>query len=406
MGKYRSLSKELQAQIINDREKHLVNPYAFSDENVVRRNMNHDRANLWRPAFVRDIEKIMHMPYYGRYADKTQVFSLYKNDDITRRMQHVQLVSRIARNIGNVLGLNIDLIEAVSLGHDIGHTPFGHAGERQLDKIYFKETGRHFAHNIHSARVLDTIFPLNLSLQTLDGIICHNGEMELKEYKPSPYSDFETFDNRMEECYLEPAANKRLVPATLEACVVRVSDIIAYLGKDRQDAEKLNILESRKEYHKDTIGATNAEIINNMVVNIIENSYGQNYLKMDEDVFADFSNAKASNYELIYGNSRVEDIYKDTINPMFEELYYRLRNDYKAGNEDSPVYTHHINYIRHQTAFYAGKYTDKQYGDNESADDIVTDYIASMTDDYFIDLYNYLFPQGQYKVCYKSYFEK
>ena len=135
MPKYDNLSKELQERIRSDREGHWVNPYAFLDENVVRRRMDHDRANLWRPAFVRDSEKIMHIPYYNRYADKTQVFSLYKNDDISRRSQHVQLVSRIARNIGNVLGLNTDLIEAIALGHDIGHTPFGHAGERILDEL-------------------------------------------------------------------------------------------------------------------------------------------------------------------------------------------------------------------------------------------------------------------------------
>ena len=125
MGAYHNLSEKLQQRIIEDRKEHRANPYAFSEEQVLRREMNHDRANLWRPPFVRDIEKIMHLPYYNRYGDKTQVFSLYRNDDISRRAQHVQLVSRIARNIGNVLNLNQDLIEAISLGHDIGHAPFG-----------------------------------------------------------------------------------------------------------------------------------------------------------------------------------------------------------------------------------------------------------------------------------------
>ena len=236
MPKYDNLSAELQERIQDDRKRHKENPHAFKDEDVLRRNMDHDIANLWRPAFVRDSEKIMHIPFYNRYADKTQVFSLYKNDDISRRSQHVQLVARIARNIGNVLGLNTDLIEAIALGHDIGHTPFGHAGERKLSELYYAETGRYFNHNIHSARVLDGIFPLNISMQTLDGIICHNGELELKEYRPVPYADFRLFDDKMEKCYIDKAAVKRLVPATLEGCVVRVSDIIAYLGKDRQDA--------------------------------------------------------------------------------------------------------------------------------------------------------------------------
>jgi dGTPase len=184
MAQYLNLSKEVQERILENREKHWVNPYAFRDEDIVRRKPNHDKANLWRPAFVRDCEKIMHLPLYNRYGDKTQVFSLYRNDDITRRSVHVQFVSRIARNIGAVLGLNLDLIEAISLGHDIGHTPFGHAGERKLDELYYSQTGRHFNHNVHSVRVLDKMFPINLSLQTLDGILCHNGEMELEQYTP------------------------------------------------------------------------------------------------------------------------------------------------------------------------------------------------------------------------------
>ena len=139
----------------------------------------------------------MHCPYYNRYADKTQVFSFYKNDDITRRALHVQLVSRIARTIGKALNLNLDLIEAIALGHDIGHTPFGHAGEDFLDEIYRSNTGRRFSHNIHSVRVMDKIFPLNVSLQTLSGIAAHDGEMELAEYYPKSITDFNEFDNNI-----------------------------------------------------------------------------------------------------------------------------------------------------------------------------------------------------------------
>ena len=157
MPDYHKLSQELQEQIINDRRENRKNPYAFQDENVVRRNMDRDKANLWRPAFVRDIEKIMNIPYYNRYGDKTQVFSFVKNDDITRRSLHVQYVSRIARNIGRVLGLNLDLIEAIALGHDIGHTPFGHAGERMLKKLYHSHTGRYFNHNVHSVRTMMSV---------------------------------------------------------------------------------------------------------------------------------------------------------------------------------------------------------------------------------------------------------
>lgn len=130
MLKYETLSKETEGKIEEFRMQGQINPYAFKDEEVIRRNGERDKASLIRPPFIRDIDKIIHSPYYNRYADKTQVFSFYKNDDITRRGLHVQLVSRIARTIGRTLGLNLDLIEAIALGHDIGHTPFGHAGER------------------------------------------------------------------------------------------------------------------------------------------------------------------------------------------------------------------------------------------------------------------------------------
>ena len=400
MGNYNKLSDELQERILEDRTTHWVNPYAFKDENVVRRRMDHDKANLWRPAFVRDCEKIMHLPMYNRYADKTQVFSLYKNDDISRRAQHVQLVARIARNIGSLLGLNLDLIEAISLGHDIGHTPFGHAGESKLSELYYAQTGKYFKHNVHSVRVLDKMFPLNLSLQTMDGILAHNGELELKEYKPQPY-DFSVFDERIKECYSEKAADRALIPATLEGCVMRVSDIIAYLGKDRQDAIKIGLLsESGYSYQKSKIGTSNAEIINNMVVNIVENSYGKPYLKMDEEFFEAFSTGKKENYELIYRAEKVQSVYDNSIYPMMEQIYEKLLADAKSHNKESVLYKHHIDYINDITKYYS----TQNYEDNEP-NDIVVDYIASMTDDYFVDLYHYLFPNGKYGVKYVGYFE-
>lgn len=130
MSQYHSLSNEISKRIKEDRIKHTENPYACKDTQIIRRYANHDNPKLWRPAFVMDVEKILHNNYYNRYSDKTQVLSCYKNDDVSRRALHVQLVSRIARTIGASLNLNLDLIEAISLGHDIGHTPFGHAGER------------------------------------------------------------------------------------------------------------------------------------------------------------------------------------------------------------------------------------------------------------------------------------
>lgn len=402
--RYNQLSKELSEQIKNDRTNHTENPYAFKDEDMIRRNMNRDKTSVLRPPFVRDVEKIMNVPHYCRYSDKTQVFSLQKNDDISRRSYHVQLVARIARNIGRLLNLNLDLIEAIALGHDIGHTPFGHAGESKLSELYFANTNRYFNHNIHSARVLDTICPLNLTLQTLDGIICHNGELELQEYRPKPYAEFGMFDDKMARCYKDKANIETLVPATLEGCVVRISDIIAYLGKDRQDAIKIGAIENDNIFDNLDIGNSNAEIINNITVNIVENSYGKPYLKMDENVFAALKGAKKENSKKIYKSDKANRAFDDAIFPMFEVMYDRLKSDLVKGDEASMIFTHHIDYVNSYRKYYIER-GEKRYEEIETVDDIVVDYIAGMTDDYFIDLYEYLFPNGKYKVTYLGYFD-
>lgn len=397
MADYHNLSQELQERIREDREKHWINPNAFQEENVIRRKMDHDRANLWRPAFVRDCEKILHNPYYNRYSDKTQVLSGYQNDDISRRALHVQLVSRIARNIGQLLGLNVDLIEAVSLGHDIGHTPFGHAGERFLNKIYHEHTGRYFNHNVQSVRVLDKIINWNISLQVLDGVLCHNGEMEMSEYRPVSLKSFEEFDTRVESCYTDKEANKKQVPSTLEGCVMRVSDIIAYLGKDRQDAKKVGILSGEEIFSAGEIGSTNAEIINNMIVNIVENSYGKEYICMESAYFEAFSRAKKENGKLIYGNRRVDSFY-DNIKPMFEAVYEALLSQAKAHDRNSILYKHHVEFLKKDVK-YQEKYLE------EEPNQVVVDFIASMTDDYLIALYREMFPKGKYGVAFRGYFE-
>jgi len=405
-GNYKTLSKELIEQINSDRKNHSDNPYACKDNEVIRRYSGHDYSKLWRPAFVMDVEKIIHNNYYNRYSDKTQVVSCYKNDDISRRSLHVQFVSRIARTIGMSLNLNLDLIEAISLGHDIGHTPFGHAGERFLNEIYNANTGRFFNHNVHSVRVLDKLICRNISLQVLDGVICHNGEMEQQEYRPKELKNFADFDNNVESCYTDDSANKKQTPSTLEGCVMRISDIIAYLGKDRQDAKKIGLVSDDNIFSSGSIGTSNAEIINNMTVSIIEHSYGKPYISMDKDAYEAFSKAKKENYQLIYGNPLIDSTYSN-IKPMFEALYCELLKQAKSIDKNSILYKHHIEYLRTANAasryFNVNEYIEEYL--SKSPDDIVVDYIASMTDDYFIDLYHYLFPNGKYDIKYVGYFD-
>ncbi len=398
MLRYKYLTKETEQRIAADRESGNIPKVGFDECKVVRRDPSRDKANVLRTAFIRDIDKIIHCPYYNRYADKTQVFSFYKNDDITRRALHVQLVSRIARTIGKALCLNLDLIEAIALGHDIGHTPFGHAGEDFLDKLYFSETGRHFSHNIHSVRVLDSIYPYNISLQTLNGIAAHNGEMELCEYSPKVLSGFGEFDTLIEKCYVDKGFIKKLMPDTLEGCVVRISDIISYLGKDRQDAERAHLMET-DDFEGGAIGVHNAEIINNLIVNIVENSYGKPYIKLDKVHFDALRDSKADNYEYIYKSGKVTEKLQKTVGPMMAQMYERLLCELVSGKKDSFIFTHHIDYVNQ--AHYK---REKPYAEEEP-NQIVVDYIASMTDDYFIDLYARLFPDSKLTVKYHGYFD-
>ncbi len=401
MPKYEVLSEERTAQILHDRETGQFPPVAFDNDCVVRRrNLTKDTGSVWRPTFAHDIDKIMHCPYYNRYTDKTQVFSLYKNDDITRRSLHVQLVSRIARTIGTTLKLNLDLIEAIALGHDLGHTPFGHAGEAYLDELYHKHTGRNFYHNIHSARVLDGIFPYNISLQTLDGIVTHNGEFECEEYVPVHRTTFAEFDEMIEKCYVDPDYARGIMPCTLEGAVVRLSDIIAYLGKDRQDAVRAKLIPEESMFINEDIGSINAEIINNLVVNVIENSYGKPYIKLDARHFKALRKSRIDNYQKIYNNVAAATKLDTTVKPMMAEIYGQLLDDLRTQNRKSPIYRQHIDYVN--GVHYR---RDIPYEENEP-NQIVVDYIASMTDDYFIELHGYLFPESPLRVVYKGYFDR
>ncbi len=398
MPKYEQLSLEVSERIKEDIEKGTRPNFAAKNEKAIRRDNGSDIASVWRPAYARDVDKIMHSPFYNRYADKTQVFSFYKNDDITRRALHVQFVSRIARSIGSALNLNLDLIEAISLGHDIGHTPFGHAGEKFISSIYHAETGRYFNHNVHSVRVLDGIFQLNITLDTLNGIITHNGEMELDEYRPSPMDNFEDFDVMVENCYVDERNIAKIIPSTLEGCVVRICDIIAYLGKDRQDAMKANF-GYFTSLGDNKIGTINPEIINNLEVNIIENSYGKPYIKLDEEHYQAMKEIKKKNYEEIYFQDKITKVLEQNVNPMMQKLYYKLLSDLKNGDKNSPIFKHHIDFIS------ASRYAPKiPYIENEK-NQIVVDYMASMTDDYCTELFEYLFPNAPYKINYHGYFE-
>ena len=379
-------------EVSRDQES-LLSPYAARSAQAVRVRSYTPNFAIIRPPYAYDVDKIIHSPYYNRYSDKTQVFSFYRNDDLSRRALHVQLVSKIGKTIGRALRLNLDLIEAIALGHDMGHTPFGHKGESFLSENYqagcLRRRGqvRYFNHNVHSARVFRYIQDANLTLQTLSGILCHNGEKVSQNYTPAPAGDFQVFDEILERCYTEADFQKELHPNTLEGCVVRLSDMIAYAGKDRQDLYKARLIPKKKFQERRLIGTSNSQIISNVVVNLIKNSIGQPSLTMDQPVFDDLADLIRENNEVIYGNEELNRPYFQVVRPLMAKLYDRLAEDIETRNYDSPVFRHYLN-----DRFPGNFYRDPEKWGRLTAptDEIVTDFIASMTDDYFIDICRHL----------------
>ena len=396
---YLTIDPQVETQIRLDRVNSWQNPWAFQDRCATRRiDTPHDEATLIRPAFVRDIEKILNLPAYNRYADKTQVFSFAEDDDICRRGLHVQLVSRVARTIGRALNLNLELIEAIALGHDLGHTPFGHAGERFLSKLYHQHTGRYFNHNVHSVRVMDQLYPRNLTLQTLDGALCHNGEFAQQTLQCGTTETFAQLDELVESCMADEGNIAHLRPSTLEGCVVRVSDMIAYVGKDRSDALAMGLLPSLDVFESSVMGKDNSRIINNLTVDIINNSYRKPHICMSEDIFHDLKVAKKQNFQFIYWKEGMVDDTGNVVEQMFSELYEAIRESVKSGREDTPLYRHHVKRI----CGFSRSLTPESYL-SQDTDQIVVDFMASMTDSYFMALHNHLFPGANPQVSTRPY---
>jgi len=335
-----------------------------------------DLDNDIRPNFYHDIDRIIHSLSYTRYLDKTQVFSFKQNDHISKRIVHVQLVSKIARTIGRSLNLNEDLIEAIALGHDIGHTPIGHTGERILNDISLKELGEMFNHNIQSVRnylVLENNGTgNNLTIQTLDGIMCHNGEMLSNIYYPNPKTK-EEFLEEYYKCYTDKEVLRQVRPMTLEGCVVRISDIIGYIGRDIEDAIRLGLLDKEiiPDNIKEVLGTTNREIVNTIILDIVANSYNKPYIKLSDEVYKAIFDLKTFNYKHIYSKANTEeqlDFYTNGMNTLFQK-YLR---DIETNNTNSDIYEIFLNGM------------DSSYLEETNPKRIVIDYLAGMTDDYFV----------------------
>ncbi len=329
-----------------------------------------------RPSFFHDIDRIIHSLSYTRYADKTQVYSFRENDHISKRIIHVQLVSKIARTIGRALKLNCDLIEAIALGHDIGHTPIGHTGEALLNEISISELNENFMHNIQGVRyymeVENNGYGLDLCIQTLDGIMCHNGEMLSNKYIPMEKDKDEVL-REYYESYKDKNSFSKYSPMTLEGCVVRISDIIGYIGRDIEDAINLGLFKrcDLPEEIVQVLGNNNKDIVNTIILDIIENSMDKDYIMMSNDVYKALFALKKFNYENIYNKSLTKeeiDYYRIGMRRIYDVYLDEVENN----NKNSLIYK-----------IFLSKQNDR-YINNTNNKRKVIDFIAGMTDDLFL----------------------
>ncbi|MFA7230295.1 MAG: HD domain-containing protein [Victivallaceae bacterium] len=379
------------------RERSILSEYACASIAGIRRHPEREKildADNFRPVFFHDTDKIIHSKSYSRYIDKTQVFYLFDNDHIAHRVLHVQMVSKIGRVIGRALRLNEDLIEAIALGHDLGHVPFGHDGERIMNKICEGHGIGYFRHNAQSVRCLDLLESkgrgCNLSLQTLDGILCHNGEMASNSYYPSPVKDWIKFDAAMETWFSSSTADRASAPFTLEGCVVRVSDIISYIGRDIEDAITLNVIKRSglPPQAAEVLGDNNAKIVNVLTLDLIENSYDKPFLSFSPKVYEALMALKQFNVKHIYENNLAK---KEThkIDRMFNMLFDYYLNDLITGNENSSIFKGFLNNL------------GDAYLHNVPDARKVVDFIAGMTDNFFNRQFELAFvPQKLgYRLC-------
>ena len=333
----------------------------------------------FRTCFTRDIDRIINYASFTRYMNKTQVFSFKRDDNVQTRIVHVLLVSKISRTIGRALGLNEDLIEAIALGHDIGHIPLGHVGEKILNDISIKELDETFMHNIEGVRnylyLEGNGKGANLTIQVLDGILCHNGEILDSIYKPV-HKTKEDFIKNYEDAYLMHKKQVSFNPMTLEGCVVKLSDVISYSGRDLEDAIRLEVIkrEDVPENVTRVLGNTNRDIVNTLVLDVIKNSTGKNYIKLSDDVFKALKDLVSFNYKNIYNKANSKErieYYKE----MFNTLYYSYLNALQNHDTTNSIY---INFLDNMDNDY--KKTNPKR--------IVIDYISLMTDTYFLNEYN------------------
>ena len=351
-----------------------------------RGRVKEEHDNDIRNPYERDIGRIIFSQSFRRLKHKTQVFFNPSNDHICSRLEHVLYVYYISSTIGKALNLNTDLIQAIALGHDIGHSPFGHSGERILNKCLKEiEPDRFFQHEAHGLRVIDVLESrgdakgLNLTFEVRDGILSHCGELydekSLVPFRDKPDS---------EVSYLIPKSQRK-APATLEGCVVRFADKIAYVGRDIEDALRTGVIENMSDFAPEAakvLGNNNSQMINTLVEDIINNSLSRDEIRMSDRTAKALQTFLETNVNQIYQAKKVK-VFESTVEIMIKGLFSAFMDATididKAADSNKDA-------IRKFAKFYI------EHPEPDCPDAVkVTDFIAGMTDQFATDCFNELY---------------
>jgi len=374
----RTIDKGIESSIrsITEKRESLLSPRAAISADAVRR-YNRKPEDIRTP-YSRDADRIIHTRAYTRYIDKTQVFSLVENDHITHRVIHVQLVSKIARTIGRCLRLNEDLIEAISLGHDIGHIPYGHFGESCLSALCEEYGIGKFFHNVQSVQFLDRIEDCDLTMQVLDGILCHNGEADDVKILPEPCQSWLAFDKKVQD---NADGRRTKAPMTLEGCVVKFADTIAYIGRDLQDAREVGLIGGVTPLPREcmeVLGDSNREIINTLIYDLLENSDSEDigYISYSQDVENALIVLRTFSRIHIYENEKLTSE-REKVRLMYTTLFMTYLRDLEKTTKESKIFTDFID----------TGWVNRNYLQSATCPELVRDFIAGMTDRYFAKRY-------------------
>ena len=373
-----------------------------------------------RTPFERDYTRILHSTAFRRLKHKTQVFYNIESDHICTRMEHVWHVESVSCTIAKWLGLNDELTRTISIGHDLGHAPFGHYGESVINRLYLEHLGKKFWHERNSLYFVDNVelLPdrnnqdknLNLTYAVRDGIISHCGEKDINQIKPRP-----SFIDLEEDFTLPGEYN----PITFEGCVVKISDKIAYVGRDIEDAINLGFLTEThlKELSKivklnENSVVNTSTIMSNMIVDICNCSSPDKGICLSDDMSDTLNKIKKFNYKYIYDNERFNSFKKYAeliLNDIFEILY----NAYSPENQFATLKAKAKKYPTLMNEFmgFLAKYTQKEslppklqpisercvnnkiytnLSETTVYVQAIIDYIAGMTDRYCVKVFNEL----------------